>query len=60
MKPGWAIIGKNKARRPFEFYEELKNGKVRLFLSNKNVIVDKNVVVIWPQSDEDAPQSTKS
>jgi len=60
MKPGWAIVGKNKARRPFERWEELKKGKVKLFLSGKKVIVGKEAIIEWPESDEDAPQSTNS
>ena len=48
MKPGWAYIGKNKAKRPFERWEELQKGRVRIFLSDKKVIVDRDAVVIWP------------
>ena len=61
MKPGWAIIGKNKARRPFERYEEIpwgyKKGRVKIWLGGKSVIIDEKDVITWPESDEDAPQS---
>lgn len=60
MKPGWAYIGKNKAKRPFERWEELKKGRVRIFLHDKKVIVDREAIVIWPESGEDASQSINS
>ena len=48
MKPGWCYVGKNQAKRPFERFEELKHDKVRIFLSDKKVIVDRGAIVVWP------------
>jgi len=60
MKPGWAYVGKNKARRPFVHWEWCKNGKVRIFLGGAGKIIDKEDIDKWPESHEDAPQSKNS
>ena len=60
MKPGWAYIGKNKAKRPFERWEELQKGRVRIFLHDKKVIVDRDAVVIWPSDEQNSTVSVKT
>ena len=64
MKPGWVIIGKNKARRPFEQYEKIpwgyKKGRVKIWLGGKSVIIDEKDVITWPSDEQNSTASAKT
>ena len=56
MKPGWAYVGKNQAKRPFERWEEItwgyKKGMIKIWLSDKTAVVNKENVVTWPSNTQ--------